>query len=54
MNLPSDFILRTRELLGDAEFAALAEALGKDTPVSIRMNTDKSDLVPQESTAVPW
>ena len=28
MNLPSDFILRTRELLGDAEFAALAEALG--------------------------
>lgn len=29
MNLPSDFILRTRQLLGDAEFAALAEALGK-------------------------
>ena len=41
MNLPSDFILRTRELLGDAEFAALTEALEKDTPVSIRMNTDK-------------
>ena len=54
MNLPSDFILRTRELLGDAEFAALTEALEKDTPVSIRMNTDKSDLVPQESTSVPW
>lgn len=54
MNLPSDFILRTRELLGDVEFAALAEALGKDTPVSIRMNTDKCGLVPQESTAVPW
>ena len=54
MNLPSDFILRTRELLGDAEFAALTEALEKDTPVSIRMNTDKSDLVPLESTSVPW
>ena len=54
MNLPSDFILRTREFLGDAEFAALTEALEKDTPVSIRMNTDKSDLVPQESTSVPW
>ena len=54
MNLPSDFILRTRELLGDAEFAALTEALEKDTPVSIRMNTDKCGLVPQESTSVPW
>ena len=54
MNLPSDFILRTRELLGDAEFAALTEALEKDTPVSIRMNTDKCGLVPQESTFVPW
>lgn len=29
MNLPSDFILRTRELLGDVEFAALTEALEK-------------------------
>ena len=53
MNLPSDFILRTRELLGDAEFAALTEALEKDTPVSIRMNTDKCGLVPQEGTSVP-
>lgn len=54
MNLPSDFILRTRQLLGDAEFTALAEALEKDTPVSIRMNADKCDFVPRGSISVPW
>ena len=32
----------------------MTEALEKDTPVSIRMNTDKCGLVPLESTSVPW
>lgn len=35
MNLPSDFVTRTRSLMGEEQFEKLAEALQHDTPVSI-------------------
>ena len=54
MNLPSDFVIRTRRLMGDADFFALEEALEKETPVSIRINQDKCTSVPVDSTPVPW
>ena len=54
MNLPSDFVIRTRRLMGDADFSALEEALEKETPVSIRINQDKCTSVPVDSTPVPW
>ena len=54
MNLPADFVTRTRRLLGEADFAALTEALTKETPVSIRINQDKCSSVPAGSTPVPW
>jgi len=54
MNLPSDFITRTRTLLGEAQFEKLYEALQHDTPVSIRLNRNKCQSVPPESTSVPW
>lgn len=54
MNLPSDFITRTRTLLGEAQFEKLYEALQHDTPVSIRLNRNKCQSVPPESTPVPW
>ena len=54
MNLPSDFITRTRTLLGEAQFEKLYEALQHDTPVSIRLNRTKCQSVPTESTPVPW
>ena len=42
MTLPSDFILRTRELLGN-NLALLEAALQTEVPVSIRLNTTKAD-----------
>lgn len=54
MNLPSDFVIRTRRLMGDADFTALSEALEKETPVSIRMNINKCKEQPAGSTPVPW
>lgn len=54
MNLPADFVARTRRLMGDADFAALSDALEKETPVSIRLNKDKWASVPVDCTPVPW
>lgn len=54
MNLPADFVARTRRLMGDTEYAALSEALEKETPVSIRLNRKKCTSVPVGSTSVPW
>ena len=49
MNLPSDFVTRTRSLMGEEQFEKLAEALQHDTPVSIRLNRNKCKSVPAES-----
>lgn len=54
MNLPSDFVTRTRSLMGEEQFEKLAEALQHDTPVSIRLNRNKCRSVPAESTSIPW
>ena len=54
MNLPVDFINRTRDLLGEEQFAAFCEALSKESPVSIRVNRLKTDAVPEGGHRVPW
>ena len=54
MNLPSDFVTRTRSLMGEEQFEKLAKALQHDTPVSIRLNRNKCKSVPAESTSIPW
>lgn len=51
--LPPDFITRTRALLGDSDFAQLADALQQEAPVSIRMNRGKTAVTPQ-GEAVAW
>lgn len=53
MNLPSNFVTRTRSLMGEEQFEKLAEALQHDTPVSIRLNRNKCKSVPAESTSIP-
>lgn len=54
MNLPSDFIARTRNLLGEQEFETFLAALDCDAPVSIRMNRSKCSFVPASGKSVPW
>lgn len=51
MNLPADFITRTKPLLGE-EWDAFAEALESESPVSIRINNDKGDTISYPN--VPW
>lgn len=53
-NLPSEFIERTRQLMGEAECNALCRALQADEPVSIRTNTGKNAPVPPQAHPVPW
>lgn len=53
-NLPSEFIERTRQLMGEAECNALCRALQADEPVSIRTNTGKNAPVPPQVHPVPW
>lgn len=53
MALPSDFITRTRGLLGGA-FALLESALQTEAPVSIRINRSKGTTAPGESEQVAW
>lgn len=53
MNLPQAFIDRTRQLLGKTTYASFEEALGIETPVSIRPNRTKTDK-PVVGEAVPW
>lgn len=58
MNLPEDFILRTKAMLGE-EWTAFQSALQEPVPVSIRINPDKMSeeelfvLFP-EATPIPW
>ena len=54
LNLPSEFIERTRLLMGKAECQALCQALQTDTPVSIRTNTGKNAPIPPQAVPVPW
>lgn len=53
-NLPSEFIERTRQLMGEAECNALCRALQADEPVSIRTNTGKNAPAPPQAHPVPW
>lgn len=54
MNLPSSFIERTKQLMGESGCDALCEALQHDTPVSVRINSSKTDLVPSDARRIPW
>lgn len=54
MNLPSDFIRRTCQLMGEEQFALFHEALQQETPVSIRVNERKLSQVPAEARPVAW
>lgn len=54
MALPTDFILRTRALIGE-DFDRLEAALQTDAPVSIRINEKKGTPVPLAgNNRVPW
>ena len=53
MNLPSAFIERTRQLLGDNQYPAFEAALQTEIPVSIRPNRTKCDK-PVEGEPIPW
>lgn len=52
LNLPSEFITRTRNLLGEEEYTRLESALSAPQPVSVRINPFKP--VDIEGTSVPW
>ena len=54
MNLPASFITRTQALMGETACNALCEALQHDTPVSIRLNKDKMEELPQNIRRIPW
>lgn len=54
MNLPTDFLFRTRRLMGEEACAALCEALRQVPPVSVRMNTLKCADLPQGGRPVAW
>lgn len=54
MNLPSDFIRRICQLMGEERFALFREALQQETPVSIRINEQKLSQTPAEARAVEW
>ena len=54
MNLPESFITRTSQQMGDENCKALCRALEKDSPVSIRMNKDKTEAVPADAQQIPW
>lgn len=54
MNLPVSFISRTSQLMGEEVCNALCKALEKDSPVSIRLNTEKMEVVPEPARQIPW
>jgi 16S rRNA C967 or C1407 C5-methylase (RsmB/RsmF family)/NOL1/NOP2/fmu family ribosome biogenesis protein len=53
MVLPDDFIIRTKQLLGD-EYALLEMALQGEVPVSIRINLSKQTSVKTNDEKVKW
>lgn len=54
MQLPERFVERMRQELGEAEAAALCEALATEPSTAIRLNTPKMSCPPFEAEAVPW
>ena len=54
MNLPASFITRTSQLMGEDVCKALCDALEKESPNSIRMNTVKMEQLPDEAQRIPW
>lgn len=54
MTLPPDFILRTRDLLGEEAFRNLTGALEQAPPVSIRINQEKGTEPLKNEGAVGW
>ena len=53
MELPVDFVLRTRALLGN-EYSDFEAALATETPVSIRLNSRKGLTAPVFGKQIPW
>ncbi|MDD2438067.1 MAG: rRNA cytosine-C5-methyltransferase [Massilibacteroides sp.] len=53
MELPVDFVCRTRSLLGN-EYELFEAALAAEPPVSVRLNTRKGLLKPSSGTSIPW
>lgn len=53
MELPVDFVTRTRGLLGDA-YASFEAALDTETPVSIRLNKQKGLATPSPAEKTGW
>ena len=53
MELPADFVLRTRTLLGDA-YEQFEKSLDAETPVSIRLNNRKGLAPPSSGETIPW
>ncbi len=54
-NLPADFIRYTRQLMGDERFERFLKAFEEESPVSIRLNPEKtSGMSVVAGEAVPW
>ena len=51
-NLPEEFILQTRQLMGEERFNRYLEAFEEEAPVSIRVNPKHRGTVP--CVQVPW
>ncbi|MFC3880025.1 tRNA/rRNA cytosine-C5-methylase [Algoriphagus namhaensis] len=54
IELPSPFQDQMRELLGEVEYQAFADAVDENSKTSIRLNPKKSPLIPVGSQPVPW
>ena len=54
MDLPMEFMTRTRQLLGENEWNLFAGALQEEPPASVRMNPRKCGLSPEGASPVPW
>ena len=60
MTLPEDFILYTKDLMGNKLFEELLQGLQKTDPItSIRLNPfklgqDKTFIIPDKTENVPW
>ena len=55
MQLPAEFIARTRQLLGSERFESYMQAFEEEAPVSIRLNPAKTaGLAVADGERVPW
>ena len=54
MQLPDQFIKRTKSLFGEIEYESFREALEEDSSVSIRVNRNKLDFSSKGLIPVPW